>query len=136
MAGGWAITDGAEEILTVDELRASITGFSQADHLRLGRAARILCGGSGFEWNDLINEAVVRALAGSRNCPRATSPVVFLVGAMRSIVSTGREVQARERENESLAATGTDGKREPVTLPCHFGQNPYKPPHPWFPAGS
>lgn len=87
-----------------------IGSFTQADHLRLRKAARILCGGSGYEWNELLNEAVVRALSGTRRCPRSTQPVVFLANAMKSIVSAGRESLALQPETTSLAATGTDGK--------------------------
>ena len=96
--------------MTVDELRASIGSFGQADHLRLFKAARFYCGGSGFEANDLVQEAFVRALAGTRQCPRNVPVMVFLVGVMRSIVSAGRESIALEPEVRSLAATGTDGK--------------------------
>lgn len=105
-----AIAHATEECLTVDELRASIGSFSQADMLRLYKAARVYCGGSGFEAADLRQEAFVRAFAGTRQCPRNLPVLVFLVGVMRSIVSAGRASVALDPEIRSLAATGTDGR--------------------------
>ena len=107
--GGAVIKDDAQDNLTVDELRTSIGSLSQADKLRLHKAARILCGGTRFEWNDLFNEAVARALTGKRHCPREVAVVQFLANVMRSIASAARISQAREPETRSLSATGTEG---------------------------
>lgn len=40
---------------------------------------------TGVEWNDLLHEAVLRALEGSRRWPEQVSVVVFLAGIMRSL---------------------------------------------------
>ena len=103
------ISDDVLDTLTVDELRTSIQSFTQADLLRLRKVACLLCGGTDYEWNDLINEAIARALAESRRCPRTTRPIVFLGNAMKSIVSDNRESRSARPETTSLAATGTDG---------------------------
>lgn len=51
----------------------------------------------------------MRALAGSRRCPRDTPPVLFLGNAMKSIVSADRESRALQPPSSSLSATGTEG---------------------------
>ncbi|WP_421933939.1 hypothetical protein [Phenylobacterium sp.] len=65
--------------------------------------------GTRYEINDLINEAVLRALDGNRRCPRKTAPVIFLANAMRSIVSAERASVALHPRTQSLSATGTEG---------------------------
>lgn len=104
-----AIDQDAQESLTVDELRAAISAFSAADMLRLRRAACHFKVGTSFEWKELLNEAIVRALEGSRHCPRDVPPVHFLANAMRSIVSADRDSAALRPPTASLSATGTEG---------------------------
>ncbi len=107
--GGQVIEDDAQDTLTVDELRASISSLTQADQIRLAKTARILCGGSGYALNDLVNEAAERALRGSRKCPRSVSVVTFLANAMKSIVSAEREAAESRPKLISMSATGTEG---------------------------
>ncbi len=104
--------------MTVDELRDAINGFSQADKLRLRAAARYFSGWSKDDWGDLLNEAVARALDGSRQCPRNTAPVTFLKNAMRSIVSAERETAMLRPKAVSLSSTGTDDEAIQVAAPA------------------
>jgi DNA-directed RNA polymerase specialized sigma24 family protein len=78
---------------TFQELGAAVEKLSAADLLRLRSAARALVAGMGEKrrgetWEDLLQEAVVRSLAGSRKWPTEVDVKTFLIGTMRSIVSS------------------------------------------------
>ena len=75
------------KILSIAELRAAFESFSDADEVRLEKAARYLKWKCGVEIDELINEAVMRALNGDRRCRRDLPPVVFLIGVMKSLAS-------------------------------------------------
>ena len=118
-----AIEDAAANTLSVEELQAAISAFSQQDRLRLRKAACLFCGGTGYEWQDLYQEAVVRALEGARCCPQAVKPTVFLANAMRSIATESRKSIARHPQTISLAATGTEGGVLNVSDPTPTAQD-------------
>ncbi len=76
------------EVATKDESAVALRQLSDADLLRLERIARIrVIGLHAVDWQDLLNEAVVRLLDGSRRWPRDVPLVVFLRETMRSIAS-------------------------------------------------
>lgn len=85
--------------LEIEEVREAISSLTNADLLRLEKAARIYQFGIGLEGMDLVNEAISRALNGTRTCPRDVPFVVFLKNAMRSIASSER---SRIREEPML----------------------------------
>ena len=67
--------------------------FSTADILRLRSAAKFLVAGLGHSgrgesWEDLLQEAILRSLAGERKWPSQLAFRTFLMGAMRSIASS------------------------------------------------
>jgi DNA-directed RNA polymerase specialized sigma24 family protein len=78
-------------IVTVDnttvDVACAIHGLSDVDLLRLKALARLWTRGlpGGVGWADLLNEAIARALDGSRRWPPGVPLLAFLSGAMRSI---------------------------------------------------
>ena len=76
--------DDADEVLTREELEEAIRAFSDADWLRLRNAAHLYAIYP-VEPDELVQEALCRALAGTRNCPRNVSVVRFIAEAIRSI---------------------------------------------------
>jgi RNA polymerase sigma-70 factor (ECF subfamily) len=74
--------------------------LSDADLLRLKALARLwsrkLPGGQ--DWADMLNEAIARALDGSRQWPPGVALVPFLAGIMRSICHDQMRRTQRERE--------------------------------------
>lgn len=88
--------------LDIDEIRTAVRSLTNADLLRLARIARTYEFGVGLEGMDLVNEAISRAMSGTRACPRDVPFVVFLKNAMRSIASSER---ARVREEPMLEST-------------------------------
>ena len=95
------------ELATKDEIAAALRSLSDADLRRVERIARIrVTGLHAVDWRDLLNEAIVRLLDGSRNWPRDVPLVVFLRETMRSIASEyWRRLKAPVVVSESEANT-------------------------------
>ena len=99
----------AEE-LGADAIAAALEALSDTDLLRLKALARLRVRGlPGLEWTDLLNEAVVRALAGSRRWPAGVPLLSFLAGTMRS-VADGHWRRLR-LERQVVVATAADDPR-------------------------
>ena len=88
-----------------DDVAAALRGLSGADLLRLRAIARLHARGmpNGLTWSDLLNEAVVRAMDGSRLWPTELPLAPFLSGVMRSL----RDEHWRRHRRESLRAADT-----------------------------
>ncbi len=85
-------------VLTREELEEAIGAFSTADWIRLRKAAQFYANYP-VEPEDLVNEALCRALAGARRCPHRVHVVKFVAEAIRSIAHD--ELQRAEyRRNE------------------------------------
>jgi DNA-directed RNA polymerase specialized sigma24 family protein len=85
-----------ESVLSAREITEGILSLSAADQYRFKRASEYLSYGGARAAQDLRHEAVRRAIAGSRKCPRRLPVVVFLIGAMRSIAHADRKAARRE----------------------------------------
>jgi RNA polymerase sigma-70 factor (ECF subfamily) len=88
---------------TVDAARA-IHALSDTDLVRLKALARLWSRGlpGGLGWADILNEAIVRILDGSRPWPRRVPLLAFLSGVMRSICDD----QWRKARRELLVRNG------------------------------
>jgi RNA polymerase sigma-70 factor (ECF subfamily) len=82
----------------------AIRTLSDADLLRLRALASLRARGlvGGITWSDLLHEAIVRALDGSRHWPPNVPLVAFLAGIMRSLRD---EHWQRARREVRMAAT-------------------------------
>jgi DNA-directed RNA polymerase specialized sigma24 family protein len=103
---------------TVDIARA-IHALSDADLVRLKALARLWARGlpGGIGWADVLHEAIVRALNGSRKWPPDVPILAFLSGIMRSICDDQWRRSQREldvlvcrEELADLCASGDDVK--------------------------
>lgn len=83
------------DALTPQEVTRVIQALPEAGWLRLHKVAQALCRHTGFDPEDLLQEAFQRALDGSRRCPRDVDVVRFLAGAMRSIASDWTKARRR-----------------------------------------
>ncbi|WP_211230259.1 RNA polymerase sigma factor [Inquilinus limosus] len=73
---------------TEKDVRRALAALSEPDLLRLQAIARLRCRGlPGLDWQELLHEAVLRALDGSRPWPRDVPLIAFLAGIMRSLRS-------------------------------------------------
>jgi len=86
------------DVFSATELRSEIESFRDIDYARLSKKAIALAPGTGMEPNDLLQEALFRALKekGGRNCPCNVNPAIFLGNVMRSIATHARLDWARE----------------------------------------
>ncbi len=83
-------------VLDAGELREAVLALGKIDLIRLRRAGRLYAIGLECELDDLLGDAIMLALSGSRNCPRDMALVPFLVGIMRSRASALRKSAQRK----------------------------------------
>ncbi|MEM9010641.1 MAG: hypothetical protein AAGE18_05390 [Pseudomonadota bacterium] len=88
------------DVLTREELEDDVEALSDADLLRLKRAAELYAHYP-VEPDELLQEAICRALAGTRRCPRAVNVVRFLAEAIRSIAHD--ELQKVENKRDEVS---------------------------------
>jgi DNA-directed RNA polymerase specialized sigma24 family protein len=79
----WKLPAGA----VPQDVRAALAAMSTDDLLRLRAIARLRARSlpAGMSWSDLLHEAVLRTLAGTRPWPPGVPLVAFLAGVMRSL---------------------------------------------------
>ncbi len=89
----------------------ALAALSEADLLRLQALARLRARGlpEGISCSDLLHEALVRALDGSRQWPGGVPLLVFLSGVMRSICD---ETWRRRRREAGLVKSTNDAENE------------------------
>jgi RNA polymerase sigma-70 factor (ECF subfamily) len=87
MGKGWRMQQKRRADEPDDLVGRVLETVSKTDLLRLKVIARLHARGlpAGIGWTDLLHEAIVRVLDGSRKAPSGLSMVAFLAGVMRSI---------------------------------------------------
>ena len=85
----------------------ALGALSDADLVRLKSLARLWSRGlpGGLGWTDVLNEAIVRSLDGSRRWPPDVPLLAFLSGVMRSICD---EHWRRARRDHAWLVTASD----------------------------
>ena len=88
------------------DVAAALAALPEHELLRLRAIARLRARGlpGGVSWSDLLHEAVLRALAGTRVWPPGVPLVAFLAGIMRSLCD---EQWRRRRRESALPAPET-----------------------------
>lgn len=77
-----------EDVASTHEVTLALANLSAADLLRVKQIAKMRSAGlKGVDWEDLVNEAVSRALAGTRRWPRKVPFIAFLAQTIRSVSS-------------------------------------------------
>jgi len=98
---------GAAESSTETVARAIAT-LTPSDLVRLKRLAqlraRLL---PGLEWDELLNEALLRALDGSRRWPEGVPLLAFIAGIMRSLVDLRMHERRRFAERAVIGGEST-----------------------------
>jgi len=89
--------------LTSAQVRAALETINIAPGSRLSRYARYRAFTAGIDADDLLQEAILRAMT-SRSCPAHIAMVHFLMGVMRSIAS--KVIEKRERAENALLQYG------------------------------
>jgi DNA-directed RNA polymerase specialized sigma24 family protein len=108
------VVDAAGSAVAVSRALAAL---SEIDLLRLRALARLRARGlpHGIDWSDLLNEALARALDGSRQWPPEVPFLVFLAGVMRSICD---EFWRRRRREAEMIAFGTNADADSRDVAC------------------
>lgn len=111
-----AIDESQAAFASIKELASALTALSTADLLRVKQIAKLRCVGlNSVTWEDLINEAVTRALSGTRRWPRTVPFVAFLAQTIRSVAS--EEWRRHDHEQTTLETDlGFDGTETSITL--------------------
>jgi DNA-directed RNA polymerase specialized sigma24 family protein len=96
------------------DLGGALAALSEEDLLRLRAIARLrarsLPPGS-MAWSDLLQEAVLRALAGARPWPPGVPLLAFLAGVMRSLCD--EQWRRHRRQDRVPAARDSGGSDDP-----------------------
>jgi hypothetical protein len=83
--------------LSIAEARVRLTRLARAEIIRLGGLARLYAVGLGRDaLDELLGEAITRALEGRRAWPRDLAAIPFLAGVMRSIADEWRSKGSRD----------------------------------------
>jgi hypothetical protein len=86
-------------VLSVREITDGIQNLSAVDQYRFKRASEYHNYGGARPATELRHEAIRRAIAGTRKCPRDLPVVAFLIGAVRSIANADRKALKRIRHD-------------------------------------
>jgi DNA-directed RNA polymerase specialized sigma24 family protein len=107
----------ADAACSAADVSRALAALSETDLLRLRALARLRARGlpSGIDWSDLLNEALARALDGSRQWPQGVPFLVFLAGVMRSVCD---EVWRRRRREAALLAFGAGAETDARDVAC------------------
>lgn len=107
-------------VFTPNEIKDALEKLSQADWIRLERSADYLAWGLAITGDDLLNEIFCRTLEGKRKCPLDLPVVVFLIGAMRSEVSSYLDKRNRDVLGQGLDTDGSDQQDSMLFASKHY----------------
>jgi RNA polymerase sigma-70 factor (ECF subfamily) len=99
-------------VASTDAVARALRALTPDDLLRLKRVAQLRARmAPGLDWEELLNEALVRALDGTRAWPPDVPLIAFLAGIMRSLAD------ARAAERRRLAELALGGDALPPVAP-------------------
>jgi hypothetical protein len=108
--GGYALPQIIAErpVLSPDEVRKLISELPSKDKGKLFTIAEVLAGTRALDADDLYQEALRRALAGTRRCPRDVDIMPFFVQTMRSVAAQWIKARRDHIEEPVDETTGDD----------------------------
>lgn len=86
----------------------SLNALSASDFARLQLAAKGFSNRCGIPWEDLLQEAYMRALSGTRTCRNGVETVAFMCGVMKSLASQANEARKTSISELSVTFRGED----------------------------
>lgn len=99
--------------LDVEAFKKALTELTPVDMVYIHKKGRIFALGTSLDVEDLLDEAILRTLDGTRICPGDLPVRVYLVGAMRSIANG-----ERKKDQRLIIA---DHTAEPASQEAHAG---------------
>lgn len=103
----------AKTTRTRADFEAAIAGFSEGDLARLDGIARSFAFSTGWDSDDLFQEAIERTLRGTRNCPTSVDVVKHLADTMSSIADTERSKGRNQQPHVPIVQPGLDLAEDP-----------------------
>jgi DNA-directed RNA polymerase specialized sigma24 family protein len=98
---------------STEPVARALAALTPSELLRLKRVAQLRARLiPGLEWDELLNEALLRALDGSRRWPEGVPLLAFIAGVMRSLVD-GRAQERRRLVERALAVGQTPAAPAP-----------------------
>ncbi len=109
----WTEPAGGAHAPPPRDFGAALAAMSDDDLLRLRALARLRARGlpDGVAWSDLLHEAVLRALEGTRRWPPGVPLLAFLAGIMRSLCD--EQWRRRRREGPLAGLDDTAAEADP-----------------------
>jgi DNA-directed RNA polymerase specialized sigma24 family protein len=107
-----------DSVLSREEIEQAIRMLPDAGTVRLRRTAAACCLGRPQDAKDLLQEALARALGGSRKCPRHVDVVRFLAEVMHSISSDAAKERQRHPQQQAVSLFADDGALALDPLDC------------------
>lgn len=102
------------EHLSRDELEQSISAFSDVDWVRIKKVGQIYAFYP-VEADELVQEALCRALAGTRKCPRNVTVLIFLLNTIRGIAHDEHNKKEHKRKEVSVHSGESDQNIDAIT---------------------
>ncbi len=110
-----ATDDFQETRATTAEVAAALAALSDADLVRLKRVAQLRSAGLNvITWEDLVNEAVARSLAGARVWPLHIPFIAFMAQTIRSIASEERRRVEHEQTSAETDLRSSEDDDHPI----------------------
>jgi hypothetical protein len=106
--------DGKKAVRTREEVEANIRAFSAADWARLHKLANSFKFDTKWDLEDLLQEAIVRTLQGTRNCPIDVTVIKHLIETMSSIADGEREKAHNQTPHVPISPASIDTTVEPT----------------------
>lgn len=103
------LSGAASTHFSKEEIADALHALPEAGWIRLRKIASAVARLYRLEWEELLQEAYVRALDGSRNCPRDVDIFKFFGDAMRSIASDTVKAARRHPLIRLVAVSGDEG---------------------------
>jgi hypothetical protein len=98
-----------------DDVETAIRGFSVAEWGRLHKVAKAFSFRTGWGLEDLLQEAMVRTLQGTRNCPSDVDVMKHLIDTMSSIADGEREKSHNLLPHVPTAQPGLEDAEDPAS---------------------
>ncbi|MBP0637993.1 sigma-70 family RNA polymerase sigma factor [Cupriavidus sp. AcVe19-6a] len=110
----------SEERLTKAEVEAALEAFQAAEWQRARYLAAAFCGGlTGWKPDDLLQEAMVKLLDGTRVWPRDVHPLVVLKNVLHSIASNERKHNDASPIDENVVLDAFEAEDDDHTPQAH-----------------
>lgn len=111
---GDPVAEDEPDCLSRAELLAAWAGLSTTDKARIADAADFMAAGTGDDGDALMQEALVRLIAGTRHCPRNESFVAVFLQTMKSIAHHARK--SRKNFGPAVPVASGDGDEVAVVV--------------------